>query len=340
MSTNNLSETTSPRAWAQLRAQIAIEALGPGGSQQEIFERYAERLRQPKWEGSPLEPIGFERVLEDPVLLNSIVIALESGPGLFSDERFFILGGEKDDGNQHPQVSALRRYNIALGQIEPTSTQVIGSGARISSDILLTAAHVVKKYIKATDRLGIFGGVLADQGEQMPNKIKTHEDFDSDLQINDLAVIRLPEGATDSSPILQFIGTNDFPRAESWRAVGYGIDPKAKENLTGIRRFTPGSLEVELCSAASPTSHGCHLGKELVARRHGAEIDTCYGDSGGPLLAKVDGEWQIAGISSRRLGSNECGAGSIYTRVDPYLPWIRDAIQELGGEMPPQLVEV
>ena len=57
------------------------------------------------------------------------------------------------------------------------------------------------------------------------------------------------------------------------------------------------------------------------------ETDSCFGDSGGPLLADHLGDnnrWSIVGITS--FGGPDCGSAEfpgVYTRVDMYLDWIR-----------------
>lgn len=58
-------------------------------------------------------------------------------------------------------------------------------------------------------------------------------------------------------------------------------------------------------------------------------IDTCSGDSGGPLMyAGPDNVWKIYGIVS--FGTSACGMKdfpAIYTKVSYYLDWINQNIQ-------------
>ncbi len=51
-------------------------------------------------------------------------------------------------------------------------------------------------------------------------------------------------------------------------------------------------------------------------------VDTCYGDSGGPLMAFVNDRWVLAGITS---SGHECalpGYPGIYTRVSAFISFI------------------
>ena len=55
--------------------------------------------------------------------------------------------------------------------------------------------------------------------------------------------------------------------------------------------------------------------------------DTCYGDGGGPLVAKRNGIYFLEGITS--FGAKKCGQGypSVYTSIKYYLPWIKDKME-------------
>jgi hypothetical protein len=55
---------------------------------------------------------------------------------------------------------------------------------------------------------------------------------------------------------------------------------------------------------------------------------TCYGDSGGPSFATMNGQEVQVSVCSR--GTGICGVDDIQTRVDPYLSWIE---QEAQGDV-------
>lgn len=59
----------------------------------------------------------------------------------------------------------------------------------------------------------------------------------------------------------------------------------------------------------------------------------CYGDSGGPAVVSVNGNWQLVGATSRAGGRNTstCGAdGVLYTSIPAFRGWI-DQYVNAGG---------
>ena len=63
-------------------------------------------------------------------------------------------------------------------------------------------------------------------------------------------------------------------------------------------------------------------GGELVAG--GGGVDSCFGDSGGPLYLRTPGQDLLVGITSRAVATSAvpCGDGGIYVRPDAIIPWI------------------
>jgi len=50
--------------------------------------------------------------------------------------------------------------------------------------------------------------------------------------------------------------------------------------------------------------------------------DSCYGDSGGPLIADVNSELQLAGVVSWGIGCGHPGYPGVYTRMSTYMEWV------------------
>ena len=56
------------------------------------------------------------------------------------------------------------------------------------------------------------------------------------------------------------------------------------------------------------------------------QVDTCTGDSGGPLLCEKDGRWTVYGITSFGEGCGEEGKYGMYAKVPNYTEWIDSII--------------
>ncbi len=110
--------------------------------------------------------------------------------------------------------------------------------------------------------------------------------------------------------------------------VGFGASDHSSSG--GVKRLA--TLKAELCSNEDSERSGCLAGHEYIARNpKGTAVDTCEGDSGGPLLTLdvEKGSYRLAGITSRKIpdGSERyCGSGGIYTSVDT-----QDVKQWLGN---------
>ena len=98
--------------------------------------------------------------------------------------------------------------------------------------------------------------------------------------------------------------------------VGYGaIDRDAMTYVDELREATS-----TITDAACTTSAGCEPSNRPAGEigAGGAGIDTCPGDSGGPMYLVTEHGAFLAGITSRGYDNNqfECSEGGIYTRPD------------------------
>lgn len=66
----------------------------------------------------------------------------------------------------------------------------------------------------------------------------------------------------------------------------------------------------------------------LKADGHAPNSNGCAGDSGGPLLVEKGARWYVAGVGY--WTGLFCEDYSIYTRIDPFLGFIKDAVRGAG----------
>lgn len=69
-------------------------------------------------------------------------------------------------------------------------------------------------------------------------------------------------------------------------------------------------------------------GNMFCAGYRRGRMDSCSGDSGGPLLCQDKlGKWTVFGITSFGEGCGKKGKYGIYTKLPNYVRWIRSVIQ-------------
>ena len=56
--------------------------------------------------------------------------------------------------------------------------------------------------------------------------------------------------------------------------------------------------------------------------------DACHGDSGGPLLSKIDDQWSVIGVVSTGIGCARPLLPGLYSRVSSYYKWIEKYTKE------------
>ena len=249
---------------------------------------------------------------------------------------------------------------------------LLGSGTFIDWDIVLTAGHVVppglekvsfeerERMLKSYQFGVCFGAETPDQFGRIPQgsiivpvKMRIeHPNFNGATFENDLAIMKLERVLTskevfgeDGITELEYklaekdIWADDEPKVVT--LVGYGYCDRNASMGAGIRRKVKDVVAAVPETETESRKIGCHLGKEFAAGGQG--IDTCNGDSGGPVFAREkDGKWVLVGTTSRAtrvqtidgnavIGNeplSPCGDGGIYTLCWKH-PWLRETIKKL-----------
>ncbi|MFO0728945.1 MAG: trypsin-like serine protease [Myxococcota bacterium] len=207
-----------------------------------------------------------------------------------SDE---IIGGRRDARHR------------AVGQLGTSDEGWFCTAALIAPDVALTAAHCVFDLDGARVPASslIFG---LDEEVLEVASVSLNHYAPGTSAWNDLAVLALRDASSVSPMPIAHSAPETGARLT---VVGYGVT-RATGAHTGTGGGTRRSTTVVLGELRT---------RELA---YSSELrGACYGDSGGPILARLGGREVIVGVTSRGTAV-DCAGLDIATRVDAYASWI------------------
>lgn len=193
------------------------------------------------------------------------------------------------------------------------------SGVLVAPDVVLTAAHCDFAFTRA-----VVGSNDWRDGTSVD--VESSTSYENFWSTYDIAVVKLVEPITDVEPRVlatDCVAEQFVINGAEVSIVGFGAtDPFATDFDSLLYEAT----SVLVDSRCSNTEEGCNLqvapGGEVIAGGDG--VDSCLGDSGGPLyLHTLHGEY-LLGLTSRAVATAEepCGDGGIYARPDAVVEWI------------------
>jgi len=223
-------------------------------------------------------------------------------------------------------------------------------GSIIDASWVVTAAHcLVRNDSPASPAaVTVVAGTTSyptfDAGSQVRQAaaVYVHPDYVSSDENSDIALVQLAATLDLSTPSVGTVrlpGDQDpttWPPAEATAHIsGWGysctllpgeepIDPACEP--THLQRASVevmSSPQDVLCSDYPPD----YFNNETMLCAGiptAGGIDTCAGDSGGPLTVDVNGEHVLAGIVSWGSGCAQPNYPGVYTRVTTFLSWITD----------------
>lgn len=229
-----------------------------------------------------------------------------------------IIGGRPALPGEWPwQVVILNRFDEAFC-----------GGTLVASRWVLTAAHCVRRklYVRLAEH-----DLAVREGPELDYKVArtvTHPQYDSTTVDNDVALLQLPEAVQPGpriAPACLPEQTYTLPVGDKCTIIGWGKEQNTHIFGTDILH----KAEVPIIA-----SHVCKTVYEdyyitsnmFCAGYRGGRIDSCAGDSGGPLLCHHFGRWYIYGITSFGEGCGKRGKFGIYAKVSNYRHWIQSVI--------------
>lgn len=160
-----------------------------------------------------------------------------------------------------------------------------------------------------------------------------HPQFDmtSRNQANDIALVRLAYDV----PYTEFIQPVCLPSALGLTrsapntllfASGWGRTLRQRQSPIKMKVQLP-VVEQATCTAKYAGIRASIVDSQLCAGSLFA-VDTCDGDSGGPLMTVKNNYWLVEGVVSFGRGCGLEGWPAIYTRVTSFEDWIQQTIRD------------
>ncbi|XP_035917560.1 uncharacterized protein LOC118514643 [Anopheles stephensi] len=215
-------------------------------------------------------------------------------------------------------------------------------GSLIWENYILTAAHCAEDAQNNKPDVARFADInlYNDTDDQYAQQIRIveiirHPEHKFRARYHDIALMRLEHGVKVHDTVAPAcLWTDDEIRFKTFEATGWGDTGFGAEKTPNLLKVSLAPVDKERCTEHYLNLRGLRAGLHANQLCAGdAQMDTCPGDSGGPLQVKLLHNTRITpflvGVTS--FGT-ACGLSvpGVYTRVAPYVPWIRTVLNDRG----------
>jgi len=249
--------------------------------------------------------------------LHTTLLLLALGSNIATAQDWRVVGG-------HPAEPGAWRDAVAVYAGEEYRC----TGVLVAPDVVLTAGHcdwgLTRVVLDTVDH--------TEGGEQID--IASTVTYPRSWTTYDVSALILAE-ASEVPPrmMLQSCLVDTWLHdGASVAIVGWGAtDEWATQGTTELNEAFSTVVDHDCSSLDRGCNEEVSPGGELIAGGEG--IDSCNGDSGGPLYLLTDEGTFLAGITSRATTDATvlCGDGGIYVRADAVLDWVE---AETGRDLP------
>ncbi|HIE53820.1 MAG TPA: serine protease, partial [Chromatiaceae bacterium] len=146
--------------------------------------------------------------------------------------------------------------------------------------------------------------------------------YDSDIALVELAY---PVEGVPTQPLGRDPEAGEIATVVGWGVTEVGLDGQPKTTATLADELHEADLPIVSTEVCRSVMGAGNISDNMIcAGYQEGGVDSCLGDSGGPLLILQDGEYRQVGIVSFGDGCAKPDRYGAYTRVTAYADWISE----------------
>nr|AAV91016.1 hemolymph proteinase 18 [Manduca sexta] len=249
--------------------------------------------------------------------------------------RFASYNGQPAKRNEYPHMALL-----GYGDDQETAQWLCG-GSVISDQFILTAAHCIFTNLLGPVRFAALGILQRSDPVELWQVYKIggivpHPQYKSPIKYHDIALLKTENKIKFNENVLPAclfiegrVGGSEQAKATGWGALGHKQTAADVLQVVDLQKFS----DEECGSTYRPYRHlpqGYDSATQMCYGDKGKlNMDTCEGDSGGPLQFQNSSLLCIhivAGVTSFGDACGFAGGAGMYTRVSYYIPWIESVV--------------
>lgn len=258
----------------------------------------------------------------------------------------YIIGGTETSISDFPFYARLTLINGDM------FSHICG-GSILNQKYILTAAHCVDNVDISQYAIVVNkdDNNLSISDFKYIEAAHIHPEYNSSTFINDIAILELVDDISDNYSAISIGSPNEvdyYNDFDDLTVIGMGQTNTSNENPEAAEHLEKGVVSLISDTGCSEINGNLDGDKTICAAPKNG-VDSCYGDSGGPLTYMGDNGYRQAGLVSYGYGSTDIcaddGSITVYTEVAGFSDFIFDITgieRDVNGENDsgnPQFIE-